>query len=167
MTNHVQTMSYIELLSEDPFDAREIAAAELLEEVADRLQEAFQSSSQTLTSLADALSVSAERVQEVISGEADILVSTLGRYLKAMGEELSLSFKRHEEQSHVDGHIDVYAESGDNLIKFTLEHKVAGAPTNAKTYIGVLDSRMARLAVVPGAQERTDHLLSWSGYARA
>ncbi|WP_336653179.1 MULTISPECIES: hypothetical protein [unclassified Leucobacter] len=140
MTKQIESASFIDLITEDPFHAREVAAADLVEDATEKLQRAFRGSEASVESLAQALHVSVERVREVISGESDLLISTFARYLKALGREVSFSFK-DESASHRPGpwvNIRVYAESDGAVRRLTLESHDDGFPIIEKTYIGRL-----------------------------
>lgn len=148
MTKQIEPLSYIEKISENPFHSREIAAAELMEEAAEKLQEALKASSHTLETMAQELSVSVERIREVVSGEADILVSTLARYLKTLNQEIEFSFKKLYNASDDLPEIEVYAEADGLKMKYTLEHPLPDAHEVGRTFLGRLAPTSAQMSII-------------------
>lgn len=90
--NEMQRHPLAELLAEHPDAvAREVAAGRAVNKVVGLLAEAIEASGSSQREIADALGVTAGRVSQVLSGDGNLYISTLARYLSAMGYQLDLS----------------------------------------------------------------------------
>jgi len=93
MTGHeVSQRTVSDVLKSGSDDAsREVEAGRSVNRVVGLLNEALAVSGRTQVEIAEALGVTAGRVSQVFSGEGNIRISTLARYLRAMGYSLELN----------------------------------------------------------------------------
>ncbi|MEU1563972.1 helix-turn-helix transcriptional regulator [Streptomyces mirabilis] len=79
--------SLIERYADFPRGAQELSAARLAQSVSAALQRAMAASGKTARDLARLLGVTEGAVSQVLNGDGNVRISTLGRYLRAMGYE--------------------------------------------------------------------------------
>ncbi|GGF37742.1 hypothetical protein GCM10011399_33370 [Subtercola lobariae] len=90
-------VSLLDEMEADPSVAVELAAASLMNQFHSLLQSAFQNRPDiSQAALAQLLHVSAGRVSQVLGGEENLRVSTVGRYARALGYDVSVSFVPRE-----------------------------------------------------------------------
>ena len=82
--------SLVEAAEANPSAAREMAAARLALSVHNALLTALHRSKLDRTALADRLGLSLSAVCQVLDGDGNIRVSTIGRYARALGYQASL-----------------------------------------------------------------------------
>ncbi len=90
MTEGLEGRTVGEILDDPQFGPQERSAARATINAVELLQEALASSGLSQRHLAQALEVSEGRVSQVLKGDGNIYVTTLARYLRAMGYELAL-----------------------------------------------------------------------------
>lgn len=74
-----------------PAGAQELAAARLAVNVNSLLSRAFTASGATQKELAGRLGLTEGRVSQVLKGDGNVMISTVGRFLRAMGYQASLT----------------------------------------------------------------------------
>ena len=82
--------SFLEDLEHSPFVARELAASQLTNDALVLLQTALTKTGTSQKELADLLGIGESRVSQVLNGDGNIKLTTLARYLKALGYTVSL-----------------------------------------------------------------------------
>jgi transcriptional regulator with XRE-family HTH domain len=100
MTSH-KTMSLGQELESFPRGAQELSAARLARDVDGLLHRAFKASGLLQGALATKLGVSESAVSQVLNSEGNVRISTLGRYLRALGYEAKLHLIPVEEGAPV------------------------------------------------------------------
>ncbi|MFI1097542.1 helix-turn-helix domain-containing protein [Streptomyces sp. NPDC020917] len=97
MTKSDQSM--IERYAGFPRGAQELSAARLAQSVVASLHRAISASGKTAREVAGLLGVTEGAVSQVMSGDGNIRVSTIGRYLRAMGYEARIEIVPVEESA--------------------------------------------------------------------
>lgn len=83
--NHKTSPSLVEQLENDPTAAAELEAARLSTRARQILRQAFESSEMSQKDLAEILNVGESRVSQVLNGDGNMRVTSLARYLRALG----------------------------------------------------------------------------------
>ncbi|MFZ1382625.1 MAG: helix-turn-helix transcriptional regulator [Scrofimicrobium sp.] len=97
MTKEIVSKTVGEVLADSKAGPRERSAARATIRAVSLLQEALSASGRTQHELAKELGVSDGRVSQVLKGDGNIYVTTLARYLRAMGYELDLAASAADE----------------------------------------------------------------------
>lgn len=85
------TTTVAEQLQNFPRGAQELSAARLARDVAKQLARAFHARGDKQQDLAKDLGVTAGAVSQVLNGDGNLRIATLGRYLRALGYEARLT----------------------------------------------------------------------------
>lgn len=88
MTGEIEQLPIAGKLACEPLVLREKSVARATNRVVGLLHEALEASGLSQRDLAAALDVSEGRVSQVVGGDGNVYLSTLARYLRAMGYEL-------------------------------------------------------------------------------
>lgn len=151
-----------------PEGQRELAAARFMLQVADLLARARDASGKTQRELADSLGVSEGRVSQVLAGEGDFKISTIARYLRAMGYQAIVDAvpaaanvrplikptrrpRRRQAASSAAVYHDAVVHKGQLSHRITIvpEGVSPEAPSVSRyTWLGVADNSNTRLPVV-------------------
>lgn len=91
MTGKENLKSEIEALEQDPRARGELAAARLASMVGALMDQVDQECPDRHKDIADAMGVSPGRVSQVLSGDGNVRIATLARFLDACGFELQLT----------------------------------------------------------------------------
>lgn len=81
----------VEELEEDPRTSGELAAARLASTVGALMEQVGEATSESVEDIAAVMSVSAERVTQILAGDGNVRIATLARFLHACGYELELT----------------------------------------------------------------------------
>lgn len=84
-------LSLFDDLGASPLGARELAASQLTNDALVLLQTALSSTGVTQKQLADTLGIGESRVSQVINGDGNIKLTTLARYMRALGYAVTVS----------------------------------------------------------------------------
>jgi hypothetical protein len=84
-------LSLFDYLGASPLGARELAASQLTNDALILLQTALSSTGVTQKQLADTLGIGESRVSQVINGDGNIKLTTLARYMRALGYAVTVS----------------------------------------------------------------------------
>jgi predicted XRE-type DNA-binding protein len=84
-------LSLFDDLGASPLGARELAASQLTNDALILLQTALSSTGVTQKQLADTLGIGESRVSQVINGDGNIKLTTLARYMRALGYAVTVS----------------------------------------------------------------------------
>ncbi|MCL2783406.1 MAG: helix-turn-helix domain-containing protein [Propionibacteriaceae bacterium] len=95
-------LSMVQQAEADPVEALELAAATGAVEGSALLLRVFNQTGITQKELATRVGVSEGRVSQVLSGQENLRISTLARYLHAMGYRLHLSASHHTSEHVID-----------------------------------------------------------------
>ena len=127
--------SIIESVESTQTGRQELAAARLALRTADLLARARRASNLTQRELADLLQVSEGRVSQVLSGETDLKLSTIARYLRAMGYQATIDAvpadpdlpplvrerrSRRVPMQHTSVYADTVLHNGENANRITI-----------------------------------------------
>lgn len=140
---------------------REFSAARALQRSHGLIHEALRASEMSQRELAEALEVTEGRVSQVLSGEADVLVTTVARYLAATGYMLDLTAHPQVEgrprigrrrREGRGGRSSVFANrvlhEGVEEVRLTIlpEHVPVSAPPLEETrYVGRINHEASRI----------------------
>lgn len=91
MTQLEQQKSLVDIEDSDPRGKLELAAARAEVSVSSLLQRAFTRSKLSQKDLADVLGVSAGRISQILSSSGNLRITTVARFLRALGYRLELS----------------------------------------------------------------------------
>jgi predicted XRE-type DNA-binding protein len=92
MTKESQAaLSLFDDLGASPQGARELAASQLTNDALVLLQTALSSTGVTQKQLAEKLGIGESRVSQVINGDGNIKLTTLARYMRALGYAVTVS----------------------------------------------------------------------------
>jgi DNA-binding phage protein len=94
--------SIVEEMEEDPRDSLELAAAGLAVDVTALLDRVLEASGMTARALAERLGITEGRVSQVLNGDGNVYVSTLGRFIRAMGYRPVLAARNIEDGTVIE-----------------------------------------------------------------
>lgn len=104
MTGEIVARRVADILDNRELVEREIAAARVTNRAVGILSEAFRAAGISQRELAKELEVSPGRVSQVLSGEGNVYLTTLARYLRALGYHLELGASPAEPGRPAIGH---------------------------------------------------------------
>jgi predicted XRE-type DNA-binding protein len=84
-------LSLFDDLGATPLGARELAASQLTNDALVLLQTALASTGVTQKQLAEKLGIGESRVSQVVNGDGNIKLTTLARYMRALGYAVTVS----------------------------------------------------------------------------